>query len=71
MGIDPEDPIRVKRFPRRRSPLELLFTNRGSAENVALVALSRALSELQPNVRQLKRLGLRENQGVLSMPQVP
>lgn len=64
-GIDADASVRLKRFPRRRTPFELLFQR----DRVALQAMARALVEVQPKVRMLKRLGLFGDSGVLSIPE--
>jgi protease-4 len=68
IGLDAEAEIRVKRFPRRRSAWELLFS--GRSERAALAALTRSLHTLQPKMRMLKSLGVLEETGPLSMPPV-
>jgi protease-4 len=66
IGLDSGAPVRIKRFPRRRSPWELFFSKR--SEHAALVALTRSLKALQPQVRMLKRLGILGDSGPLQMP---
>lgn len=68
IGLDPNAPIRVKRFPRRRSAWELLFAKRG--ERAALAALTRSLAVLQPQVRMLRSLGIQSDPGPLTMQEV-
>jgi protease-4 len=68
LGLEPDAPIRVKRFPARRSPFELLF-DRGRTGRAATAALARALAELQPTVRLLQRF-LPTDAGPLSMPEL-
>jgi protease-4 len=68
IGLEPDAPVRIKRFPRRRSAWELLFAKRG--ERAALAALTRSLADLQPQVRMLKKLGIGDDSGPLSMPDV-
>jgi protease-4 len=65
LGLEADDPVRLKRFPRPRSPWELLFTGQNvSAET----GIADALVALQPTVRVLRRLGLAQDAGPLSMP---
>ncbi len=68
VGLDAEESIRIKRFPRRRSPLEMFFDRSPSSERAALKALGTSLEEIQPAVRMLKKLGLTGEAGVLSVP---
>ncbi len=67
IGLDQEAPVRIKRFPRRKSAWELFVTRRG--ERAALTAVARSLAAVQPQVRQLKRMGLLGDPGPLSMPE--
>jgi protease-4 len=73
LGLADDAPIRIRRFPPRRSAFDLLFGKRPqSSENAAVVALGRVLETLQPKVRLLRRLGLMgEPAARLSMPEVP
>ena len=66
LGLEPDDPLRIKRFPRPRSSWELLF---GRGDRAALAALTRSLAQVQPKVRMLKRLGIIGDSGPLSMPE--
>ena len=66
LGLEPDDPLRIKRFPRPRSSWELLF---GRGDRAALAALTRSLAQVQPKVRMLKRLGIMGDSGPLSMPE--
>jgi protease-4 len=68
IGLDSEAPVRLKRFPRRRSPWELLFSKRN--ERAAVDALARSLRAVQPQMRTLKRLGLLGEPELLEMPDV-
>jgi protease-4 len=57
IGLEPDAPIRVKRFPAPRSPYELLFAkDPESSEGAALASLEQTLRVLQPKVRMLQRL---------------
>ena len=66
IGLEPDAPLRIKRFPRRRSAWELLVSRR--SERAALVALRQSLTLLQPKVSMLKELGLWNDPGPLRMP---
>jgi len=66
IGLDSGAPVRIKRFPRRRSAWELFFSKR--SERAALQALARSLKALQPQMRMLKRLGILDDSGPLRMP---
>ncbi len=68
IGLEPDAPVRIKRFPRRRSAWELFVSKRG--ERAALAALRRSLALLQPRVRMLQELGIWNDSGPLSMPRV-
>jgi protease-4 len=66
LGLDPDAPVRIKRFPARRSTFDLLFGERpDSSEGVAVAALGSILAALQPKVRMLQRLGLESEASVL------
>lgn len=65
IGLAPDAPVRLKRFPRRRSAWELLFAKRG--ERAALAALTRSLAALQPQMRMLEKLGITGDPGPLTM----
>ena len=70
VGLEPDAPVRLKRFPRPRSALELLFER--SAADAAALQLAGAMSEtVRPMVRTLRALGVLEQPGVLTMPDVP
>ena len=70
VGLESDAPIRIRRFPRPRSALELLFSRAGSSDRVALNALATALREVQPKVRLLRQLGLTADPGPLSVPEI-
>jgi len=67
IGLESDAPVRIKRFPRRRSPWELLFSKR--SERAALQTLTHSLKAIQPQVRMLKRLGILSDPGPLRMPE--
>ena len=68
IGLEEDAPVRLKRFPRRRSAWELLLS--GRSDRAAVAALTRSLAALQPQLRALKRLGIMEDSGPLTMPDV-
>ena len=71
IGVEPDAPIRIKRFPRKRSTWELFLGQPpDSSEDAAIRALARALKGIQPTVRVLKRLGLIDEPVGLIMPEV-
>jgi protease-4 len=71
IDLDEEEPIRLKLFPRKRSPLDKLFGETpDSSEGAAAVALMRALQTIQPAARMLHRLGVTSEPQVLEMPEV-
>lgn len=69
-GLAVDAPIRLKRFPPRRSAFEMFF-DRGadSSEQARQVAsTAQTLRQLQPMVRVLRELGGIADPGVLTMP---
>ena len=66
IGLESDAPLRIKRFPRRRSAWELFIAKRTGQANLA--ALRGSLELLQPKIRILKDLGLWTEPGVLTMP---
>ena len=66
--LDPDAAIRLKRFPPRRSTLQLLLERTAGSEGPMLAAMTRMLEVLQPKVRMLQRLGLSGDPGPLSVP---
>jgi protease-4 len=69
IGLEPDARLRLKRFPRRRSPWALLLP--GGRNRAALQALMQSLREVQPKVRILRQLGILGESGPLTMPQLP
>jgi protease-4 len=64
----PEDaPLRVRRFPARRSMLELLLS-RNETEAAVQAALRRSAEVLRPAARLLRDVGLAADPGPLGMP---
>lgn len=71
IGLEEDEPIRIKRFPRKRSTLEMLLGEPPeSSEEVTIQAWVRAAREIQPAARMLKRLGLTDEPVGLIMPEV-
>jgi protease-4 len=70
-GLDADAPVRLKRFPPKRSPVEMLFDQGrdSSGAGAFMHATTRMLHSLQPKVRWLQRLGLTADAGVLTMPE--
>jgi protease-4 len=68
IGLEEDAPVRLKRFPRRRSAWEMLLA--GRSDRAAVTAMTRSLAALQPHMRTLKRLGIVEDPGPLTMPEV-
>jgi len=68
IGLDADDSVRIKRFPRRRSSWELWLSRR--SDRAAFAALTKSLVSLQPKVRMLKQLGILDDPGPLTMPDV-
>jgi protease-4 len=68
IGLEPDAPVRIKRFPRRRSTWELFVSKRSG--RASLVALQRSLAILQPKISMLQQLGLWNDPGPLTMPRV-
>jgi protease-4 len=74
LGLEPDAPLRVRRYPARRSTLDLLFGHRpDSSDRVAARAMAQALQSLQPKMRMLERLGPLDPEAhqVLRMPEAP
>jgi protease-4 len=70
-GLAPDAPVRLKLYPPRKTPFELLFQK--GAENsegeAARAAAARVFETLRPAVTVLRRAGLLGPEpGVLSMP---
>ena len=59
LELEPEAPLKLKRFPLRRSPWDELF-GRGaeSSEQAAVRSLLLSLRSVQPHLARLERLGL-------------
>jgi len=68
IGLEPDARLRLKHFPRRRSPWELILS--GGRNRAAMQALMRSVREVQPKVRILRQLGILGDSGPLSMPQI-
>jgi protease-4 len=52
LGLDTDDPIRIRRIPGERSPFEMLFGEKRDHRDAAIIAvLTQALGEIQPIVR--------------------
>jgi protease IV len=66
-GLDRGAPIRIKPFPPKRSPLEMLLARAGG-ESAEGVVVARLLRSAQPALHLLARLGLVGEPGVLSLP---
>jgi protease IV len=67
LGLNPEGSVRLRVFPKPKSPLELLRERRGWVATQA-----RLPQALEPVVRLARGLGLLDSErGVLSMPVVP
>ncbi|HKQ63093.1 MAG TPA: signal peptide peptidase SppA [Candidatus Polarisedimenticolaceae bacterium] len=67
-GVAADAPIRVKRFPRERSPLEALFGDDADNSDRTREAAVEAIRALQPTLRVLRQIGLGGSQQALSMP---
>jgi len=69
IDLEEDAPIRLKLFPRKRTPLDKLLGQRPeSSESAALVSLVRALEAIQPAARILHRMGMTAEPQVLEMP---
>jgi protease-4 len=66
IGLEEDAPVRLKRFPRRKSAWEL-FLAKGQ-DRAGVEALARSLAALQPHVRALRGLGLQAEPRPLQMP---
>ena len=59
LGLEPDAPIRLRRFPARKSGWQALFAPpRDSSERAALHSLLRSVRSIQPFVRRLEQAGL-------------
>jgi len=72
-GLEADDAIRVRVYPRPKSAFEILFDEGGeSSEPSAQVAVALRLLEIaRPAARLARRVGLIEDRGVLSMEVEP
>lgn len=68
IGVEADDDVRIRKFPRPRSPWEALFARGG--RNASVTALTESLRLLQPKMRQLRSMGILDDQGPLSMPEI-
>jgi protease-4 len=52
LGLDPDDGIRIRRIPAKRTAFEMLFEEKRDHRDTAIIAvLSHALKEIQPLVK--------------------
>ena len=52
LGLDPDDDIRIRRIPAKRTPFEMIFAEDRDHRDTAIIAvLTQALREVQPIVR--------------------
>jgi protease-4 len=59
LELEPDAALRIKKFPRPRSTLEMLVGRRPeSSDQATRIALARAVQALQPTFRLIKSLGL-------------
>ncbi len=72
-NIPEKDDVTITEFPKRKTPLELIFgaESENSEPRAALQAVAITLRQVQPLARRLQALGLLgPAQGVLTMPEV-
>jgi protease-4 len=68
LELEPDAALRIKKFPRPRSTLEMFVGRKPeSSDQATRVALARAVQSLQPTVRLIKSLGLGEQAAWLTM----
>ena len=69
-GIPAEDPVRLRVYPRRRSPLDALFGKGPDSSERRSVhsSLADSVRRIQPAVRMMRDLGVFGDDGVLTMP---
>ena len=68
LDLDEDAPIRLKRFPRKRSPFEVFFgEGPDNSERAAIAALAKSLESIHPTVRALRRAVGTAESGVLSI----
>jgi protease-4 len=61
LGLDPDDEIRIRRIPAKRTAFEMLFAeDRDHRETAIIAVLTQALKEVQPMVRLANRITARE-----------
>jgi len=72
LGLDPDAPLELRRFPAPRSAWSALVEGlgRGSADRAAIAGVAEALREAQPALRELRRLGLSGRRPGLRIPDV-
>lgn len=65
-------PLRIRVFPRKRSPLDAFFGEEpDSSESAATAVLAETLRTVQPAVRVMRQLGLEARDEALMTPHVP
>ena len=71
-GIDEDEPVNLKLFPKKKSTFELFFGEGpdSSEKSVAQSVLVRIMKMVQPVSKIIKSIGLAPNQGVLTTPPV-
>jgi protease-4 len=70
LELDDDADVRLKRFPRRRSTLDLLFGKEPeNSERAVVRALAETFRALQPTARLLHRLAWGDDPGILAMPE--
>ncbi|KAB2967249.1 MAG: signal peptide peptidase SppA [Thermoanaerobaculia bacterium] len=68
-GIAPDAAIELKRFPKRKTPLQALLAQLGNGNETATVALVEALETVRPLARLAARLGVTgEPRDALALP---
>ncbi|MCP3981971.1 MAG: signal peptide peptidase SppA [bacterium] len=72
LDLEPDDSIRIRRFPAERSAFDLLFGGAATRLRAALPgSWAQAVREAQPHLGLLERGVAGQNRQVLSMPQTP
>jgi protease-4 len=71
LGLDPDDPIRIRRIPAKKTTFEALFGQKPDHRRAAVDALVRAVRAIQPHARLVAEILDPPGADVLAMPPVP
>ncbi len=69
--IPEKEAVKVKIFPPKKTPFEMIFDqDRDDPDEAAVAAVMQGLKALQPLIRQIRMMGIANDPGVLTMPPV-